>query len=250
MSRNASAVILKITYGYTVAESNDWYVALADAAVQPLSRAAIFGTYMVDYLPFLKYIPSWMPGAAFKREAREWRRLARDVRECPFQIVKEKMVIRATISIFSQKLTESSGWWNSNIMHSNERTWEMYGVRPGRGPRRRDKEHNRHRLCRWVITWNTRSHWYLNLIAGADTVSDWCLKGIDQASHHAPHRQFPQYRHSFWPWFIFPTFRRELRMKSIMLLAAIGCHLLRINRRCHISHILYGSVCAGILSPL
>jgi hypothetical protein len=92
--RTASAIILNITYGYDVADKDDAYVALADAAVQPLSRAAIFGTYLVDYIPVLKYVPSWMPGASFKREAREWRRLAHELLESQYNIVKDKMVSR------------------------------------------------------------------------------------------------------------------------------------------------------------
>jgi len=94
--RTASAIILNITYGYNVAEKDDSYVALADAAVQPLSRAGIFGTYLVDYIPALKYVPSWMPGASFKRQARGWRRLAHEMLESQFNIVKEKMVSRTT----------------------------------------------------------------------------------------------------------------------------------------------------------
>jgi hypothetical protein len=94
--RTASAIILHITYGYTVADNNDSYVALADAAVHPLSRAGIFGTYLVDYIPILKHVPSWMPGASFKRQARVWRRLAREVLESQFNIVKENMVSQST----------------------------------------------------------------------------------------------------------------------------------------------------------
>jgi hypothetical protein len=83
-----------------VADKDDSYVALADAAVQPMSRAGIFGTYLVDYIPILKYVPSWMPGASFKRQAHEWRRLAREMLESQFNIVKENMVSRATAKKF------------------------------------------------------------------------------------------------------------------------------------------------------
>jgi len=42
----------------------------------------------------VKYIPSWFPGASFKRKAREWRKLSRDLIERPFEAVKHKMVSR------------------------------------------------------------------------------------------------------------------------------------------------------------
>jgi len=98
--RTASAIILYITYGYTVADKNDSYVALADAAVHPMSRAGIFGTYLVDYIPILKHVPSWMPGASFKRQARVWRRLAREVLEGQFNIVKDNMVSRSARYVY------------------------------------------------------------------------------------------------------------------------------------------------------
>ncbi|KIM77714.1 hypothetical protein PILCRDRAFT_98545 [Piloderma croceum F 1598] len=69
VQRTASAIILHITYSYTVADKNDSYVTLADAAMHPLSQVGIFGTYLVDYIPILKHVPSWMPGASFKCQA-------------------------------------------------------------------------------------------------------------------------------------------------------------------------------------
>jgi hypothetical protein len=60
--------------------------------MQTLSKAGIFGTYLVDYIPILKYVPSWMPGALFKRQAREWRRISREMLDSQFNIVKQEMV--------------------------------------------------------------------------------------------------------------------------------------------------------------
>ena len=77
-----------------MAQEGDPYVALADAAIQSLSQAGVFGAYLIDYIPLLRYVPSWMPGASFKREAREWRRLAHELLESQYNIVKDKMVSR------------------------------------------------------------------------------------------------------------------------------------------------------------
>jgi hypothetical protein len=98
MYRSAAAIILNITYGYNVAERDDPYVALADAAMQTMSKAGVFGTYLVDYIPVLKYVPLWMPGASFKRQAREWRRLSREMLDSQFITVKENMVRWAILS--------------------------------------------------------------------------------------------------------------------------------------------------------
>jgi hypothetical protein len=78
-----------------VADQKDPYVALADAALRTFAHASVFGTYLVDYIPTLKYLPSWMPGVSFKRKAREWRRLSREMLESQFNFLKRRMVSRA-----------------------------------------------------------------------------------------------------------------------------------------------------------
>jgi hypothetical protein len=90
--RTAAAIVLKIAYGHIVADEGDSYVALAEAATRTSAHAGFFGTYLVDYIPMLKHVPSWMPGASFKRKAREWRRLSHEMLESQFEIVKQKMV--------------------------------------------------------------------------------------------------------------------------------------------------------------
>ena len=60
--------------------------------MRSFAQAIVFGSYLVDYIPMLKYVPSWMPGASFKRKAREWHRLSREMLESQFKFVKQKMV--------------------------------------------------------------------------------------------------------------------------------------------------------------
>jgi hypothetical protein len=40
----------------------------------------------------VKYVPTWFPGANFKRTATRWRRTVRDMLDRPFNMVKERMV--------------------------------------------------------------------------------------------------------------------------------------------------------------
>ncbi len=39
----------------------------------------------------VKYVPEWMPGASFKRKAREWRGVAERFYTIPFDFVKQSM---------------------------------------------------------------------------------------------------------------------------------------------------------------
>lgn len=40
----------------------------------------------------VKYVPTWFPGAGFKRKAYEWRKLSQAMLERPFDMVKERVV--------------------------------------------------------------------------------------------------------------------------------------------------------------
>ncbi|KIM78610.1 hypothetical protein PILCRDRAFT_98340 [Piloderma croceum F 1598] len=110
--RTAAAIVLKIAYGHIVADEGDSYVALAEAAMRTSAHAGFFGTYLVDYIPILKYVPSWMPGASFKRKAREWRRLSREMLESQFEIVKQKMAKGTAVSCVATK--ELENWIDSD----------------------------------------------------------------------------------------------------------------------------------------
>ncbi|KAF4622580.1 hypothetical protein D9613_009398 [Agrocybe pediades] len=80
--------ILSITYGIQVKEYNDPYVKTIQEGMDILGVASIPGTYLVDTFPILKYVPEWLPGASFKRKAREWKDLGRRVVEEPYEAAK------------------------------------------------------------------------------------------------------------------------------------------------------------------
>ncbi|KAG6915074.1 hypothetical protein DXG01_013569 [Tephrocybe rancida] len=91
LRRTTAAIVLEICYGHHVAEKGDDYVTLADKALSGISTSGVFGSYMVDYLPLLKHVPTWMPGASFKRHASKWRKLALEMLNQPFDMVKERL---------------------------------------------------------------------------------------------------------------------------------------------------------------
>ncbi|KAJ7662334.1 cytochrome P450, partial [Mycena rosella] len=87
----AAQVIMAITYGITVRPADDPYIILAEKAAESFSLAAVPGLYLVDTFPLLKYVPAWMPGAGFKRQAAVGRALARAALETPFTETKQQM---------------------------------------------------------------------------------------------------------------------------------------------------------------
>ncbi|KAL1737323.1 cytochrome P450 [Schizophyllum commune] len=89
--RTATAIILEITYGHEVAETGDYYVGLADDALQGVSQAGIFGSFFVDYLPWLQYVPAWFPGASWKRKAQWWRSKSQEMVTYPYEKLLQRL---------------------------------------------------------------------------------------------------------------------------------------------------------------
>ncbi|KAG6819914.1 hypothetical protein H0H93_007448 [Arthromyces matolae] len=85
LRHNAASVIMNVTYGIQIAPKNDRYVEIAEKALAGMAEAANPGAFLVEFLPFLKYIPEWVPGASFQRKAREWKDAVNEMRDAPFE---------------------------------------------------------------------------------------------------------------------------------------------------------------------
>jgi hypothetical protein len=87
----AADIILSVAYGIQIQPENDPYVDLAERVLKILERAATPGSYLVDTIPALKYVPEWFPGAGFQRQAKEWRKSVTAMPEVTFDFVKKAM---------------------------------------------------------------------------------------------------------------------------------------------------------------
>ncbi|EMD39781.1 hypothetical protein CERSUDRAFT_112052 [Gelatoporia subvermispora B] len=84
------ASMLSIMYGIKAAEEEDRYIAMANRALEASSEAFTPGAFWVDFVPALRYIPAWVPGADFQRKAARWLLDQLAVREEPWRaMVKE-----------------------------------------------------------------------------------------------------------------------------------------------------------------
>ncbi|PPQ81814.1 hypothetical protein CVT25_013650 [Psilocybe cyanescens] len=111
LRHNAAAVIMSVTYGITIDLTEDRYIALAEKALEGMAKSAGPGAFLVDLMPSresyfaalsvspfidvpcrsVRYIPEWVPGASFKRKAREWRAAVMGMKEEPFATVVNEM---------------------------------------------------------------------------------------------------------------------------------------------------------------
>ena len=80
-------------------------IRLAQDAVKAVSITRIPGQFWVEFLPFLKYIPAWVPGTHSKKHAKYGKLLWDRVRDEPFNATKEKIV-------------RSFNLYSANIIHS------------------------------------------------------------------------------------------------------------------------------------
>ncbi|KAH9937862.1 CyP450 monooxygenase [Epithele typhae] len=78
------SMVLRVTHGLEVDEEEEDFLKVADEALEVFAVVLEPGRYLVEVLPALAYLPSWMPGAGFKRHAASWRRSARRLFEVPW----------------------------------------------------------------------------------------------------------------------------------------------------------------------
>jgi hypothetical protein len=82
---------MNVVYGIQIAEEDDRYVTVASEALESLAIAATPGTFLVDLIPALKYVPAWFPFAGFQRKAAYWRSVSDEFQNRPFNVVKSSM---------------------------------------------------------------------------------------------------------------------------------------------------------------
>ncbi|KAI0640974.1 cytochrome P450 [Trametes meyenii] len=106
LQRWAVGMIMEITYGHRIHSMEDEYVRLARRTTVETVLAGSPGSMLVDFFPILKNIPTWMPGAGFKRNAFRIRGLVRNLMDLPYNMVKNAMVSGNARPCFTASLLE------------------------------------------------------------------------------------------------------------------------------------------------
>ncbi|KAF9261904.1 cytochrome P450 [Marasmius fiardii PR-910] len=106
---HAGGIILEVVYGYHIQDVDDPYVHLADKAMEGFREAGISGSFLVDYIPLLKHIPAWFPGASFKSKAEVWARDVEQLKNDPWMVMKQSMVNGTAVPCFSTRSLEKFG---------------------------------------------------------------------------------------------------------------------------------------------
>ncbi|KAF8629383.1 hypothetical protein AX17_005679 [Amanita inopinata Kibby_2008] len=86
-----ASMAISLAYGIKISPSGDPHIQLAEKALDGFGKAATPGTFLVDMLPILKHVPSFMPGAGFKRKAAEWRLWMEEFVHAPFVAAQKEI---------------------------------------------------------------------------------------------------------------------------------------------------------------
>ncbi|KAG9220037.1 hypothetical protein CCMSSC00406_0007897 [Pleurotus cornucopiae] len=101
-----AAMIMDVSYGVRVLEKGDPYILTAEEAFSSLNAATVPGTFLVDLFPILKYIPSWIPGAGFKRLAEHAAKVNTVMATRPWDAVKEALKAGTAVPCIAASMLE------------------------------------------------------------------------------------------------------------------------------------------------
>lgn len=109
-----ASIIMTVAYGYNLTPAEDPFVTKIHGIVDLFIQE--FGTEqakLIELIPFLKYIPMWLPGGMYEHRAAQCRGLARDILNDPVEYVKAEMAGGTTQQSFVKdllsKYTTASG---------------------------------------------------------------------------------------------------------------------------------------------
>ncbi|KAJ8596621.1 CyP450 monooxygenase [Rhizopogon salebrosus TDB-379] len=87
-----ATTVLSVTYGHNIKSQDHPLVRLAQKMASIVMKEATPGkTALLQTFPFVKYLPSWIPGLDFIEQAAISRQLAKDLWERPFEYTKSEV---------------------------------------------------------------------------------------------------------------------------------------------------------------
>jgi len=117
IQRAIESIISQVVYDYKADTVDDPWIAKVTRILRGVEIAAKPGEYAVEGFPFLKYVPSWFPGAGFKRTGLRIRQECRDMVDEPYDNVKRKLIDGQAAPCFVANLIQDD---NGQIIADSE----------------------------------------------------------------------------------------------------------------------------------
>lgn len=96
------AFSMSLAYGIDVLPERDPLVELAAETLAAAVQASNPGSFLVDFIPLLKHVPGWLPGASFVRNGRKWKKDSAYVVNSPFIQVKRALADGVAVPSFTR----------------------------------------------------------------------------------------------------------------------------------------------------
>ncbi|KAF7800073.1 hypothetical protein EIP86_011316 [Pleurotus ostreatoroseus] len=127
LRKTISSIVLNFSHGYEVEDGSDPVINKVEDALNQLSILFRPQTFLVDALPFLRFLPAWFPGAGFKNTAKAWRRTLDDMTYVPWEYLKARMANGTNLPNYSSGLLENERYeddkddiikWSASSLYS------------------------------------------------------------------------------------------------------------------------------------
>ncbi|KAK6518716.1 hypothetical protein TWF506_005854 [Arthrobotrys conoides] len=106
---SAASLILDILFGYESASTGeDPLVKFVDKWMEEACASVVAGAWIVDFMPWLEYLPEWLPGMGFKETARRFRKRYMQANDIPIEFVRERKAAGSTKTSYISGLLENN----------------------------------------------------------------------------------------------------------------------------------------------
>ncbi|KAJ3975913.1 cytochrome P450 [Lentinula raphanica] len=100
--------ILSAGYGIQAESAEETFIELPERWIKTISHASQLGGFLVDTIPFLKMVPSWVPGAGFQKKAKDMKELTENVRTLAFKHTQAEFAKGTAIRSYATRFLEST----------------------------------------------------------------------------------------------------------------------------------------------
>ncbi|TCD64489.1 hypothetical protein EIP91_004050 [Steccherinum ochraceum] len=101
-----SSTIFSVLYGRKILKMDDKYLKFIEGALEGFNEAMSPGKYWIENFPFLRHLPSWLPGANAKRVAAKYAPWVGAFLDTPFNEIRDAMRAgKASPSLTSELIT-------------------------------------------------------------------------------------------------------------------------------------------------
>ncbi|KAF4585146.1 lantipeptide [Pleurotus pulmonarius] len=134
----AARLMLKVGYGYNITGAHDPLIATAERCLTQIGETFELGRFLVEFIPPLRYVPAWFPGAGWKRTAAYFKTCLEEMVVVPYNMVKIAMDLGQSTSSFTSDAIQEAGtldeakedlvMWSAHALYAGGTDTSVAGV--------------------------------------------------------------------------------------------------------------------------